>query len=188
MLWLLLIVLLPLWFVGTFYLVYTGWLQISRKSTYVPFIPSDIAGIDAMISRLNLQGTEKVIDIGSGTGTIVFRLAERFRSMPITGIEIHPVLHVFALIKKYVFFRKQPITLLRFDAATLSLAQYDVVFLFMLSTFVDQVLVPKFEKELPRGAKVISYVFRMKSAHFIEEEILLDKNGWKNKIFLYRKK
>lgn len=187
MLWILLFVLIIFWCVGVFYLGYTFYLQIKRKKLYVPFIPADRKGIDAMIDAVNLKGTESVIDIGSGSGSIVFRLAERFPDLRISGIEIHPLLYLFSKIKKKLIFSKADIHLEKADAATHAYGSYDVIFLFMLSTFVDQVLVPKFEKELRPGTRIVSYVFKMSSKQFKEDVIELPFKGWKNKLYVYTK-
>jgi len=183
----LLLLLVVLIFAGCIYLIMSTFYRITRKKVYVPFVPADAAGISAMCKAVGLRGDEKVIDLGSGWGTIVFYLAKKYPKLRITGIELHPVLHLIAKLHQLLGYQSRDITLIRGDAAAVSLESFDIVFLFMLSPFVNQVLVPKFEKELRKGAMVVSYVFPMKSKSFQEEKVQLPVHGWKNAVYIYRK-
>lgn len=183
----LVLVLSVVWIIGIGYLSYTFYLKMVKQEEFVPFIPSDPEGITVMCDLVGLKGNEKVIDVGSGWGTIVFFLAKNFPKLNITGIEIHPVLHFIAWLRSIFFRKSTKIRLIRGDAAKISYSSYDVVFLFMLSPFVDGVLVPKIEKELSVGSKVVSYVFRMNSPLFSEKQVRIPGHGWKNTVYLYTK-
>ncbi len=176
------------WIAGVWYLCANFIISLKNKEKYVPFIPSDSRGITAMARAVGLQGTERIIDIGSGSGTILFALAKDFPKLEMTGIEMNSFLHIWATLRKKIFFQKQNISLICGDAQNFKYTDYDVIFLFMLSSFVDGVLVPKFNKELRKGTKVVSYVFKMKSADFKEQEIDLGGKGWRNKVYVYTKK
>ncbi|PIY17820.1 hypothetical protein COZ14_01880 [Candidatus Dojkabacteria bacterium CG_4_10_14_3_um_filter_Dojkabacteria_WS6_41_9] len=177
-----------LWLVGITYLSLALFYRLTRKEVFVPFVPSDTKGIETMCEAAAMQGTESVIDIGSGWGTILFFLATKYQKLQLTGIELNPLLHLIATIRKQLFHWQSDITLLRGDATTISFNEYDVVFIFMLSSFVNKVLVPKFEKELRPGARVVSYVFPMKSALFTEKKMEIPAHGWKSNVYIYEKK
>jgi cyclopropane fatty-acyl-phospholipid synthase-like methyltransferase len=176
------------WILGVSYLCWELYYRLAKKEVFVPFVPSDVAGVESMCEAVKLTGNERVIDIGSGWGTIVFFLAKRYQNLTIAGVELHPLLHVFALLWKAIKYRKSNITLYRKDAALLNYSSYDVIFVFMLSDFLNKVLAPKLEKELKPGAKVVSYVFAMKSTAFDVEELSIPAHGWRSKVYVYTKR
>lgn len=184
----LLIFMLLLWTAGVWYLFANLTVSLKKKDMFVPFIPSDARGVTAMADAVGLQGNERIVDIGSGSGTILFSLAKKFPNLQMTGIEMNSFLHVWAKLRKFFFFRRAAITLHCGDAQNFNYGEYDVIFLFMLSSFVDGILVPKFNEELRTGTKVVSYVFKMKSADFDEQEIDLGGKGWMNKVYVYTKR
>lgn len=185
--WLLITIVGIIWLLCTTYLLIGIYYKLTRKEVFVPFIPADAKGIDIMCDVLKLTGTERVIDVGSGWGTILFYLVNKYPTMKLTGIELHPVLHLLAVIRRFLFHRISDMTLLKRDASTFNYENYDVIFLFMLAPFVNKILVPKFEKELKKGTKVVSYVFRMKSKAFTETKLVVPAHGWRSAIYLYEK-
>lgn len=185
---LILIIAIILWVIGVSYLSLELYFRLAQKEIFVPFIPSDPTGIQKMCDAVNLTGSEHVIDIGSGWGTIVFFLAKRYQNLTIDGVELHPVLHLFASMWKRVKYATSKITLFRKDAALLDYSSYDVIFVFMLSNFLNKVLAPKLERELKTGAKVVSYVFAMKSPAFDVQEVSIKSHGWRSKVYVYTKK
>ena len=184
----LIVIISVFWLIGVTYLSVAFFYRLTRREVFVPFVPSDTKGIESMCEAAAMKGTESVIDIGSGWGTILFFLATKYKKLRLTGIELNPLLHIFASIRKKLFHRQSDITLLRGDATTISFKEYDVVFLFMLSSFVNKVLVPKFEKELRPGARVVSYVFPMTSTKFTEKKRGMPAHGWKSNVYIYEKK
>lgn len=185
--WAFIILATILWFVGVLYLIYATFYRLTRKEIFVPFVPADKNGIDAMCQAVGLTGKEKVVDIGSGWGSIVFYLAQKFPKISVTGIELNPMLHLVSLVKKSLFYRSSNISLSRGDAVVFDYKKFNVVFIFMLSPFVNKVMVPKLETELRKGAKVVSYVFQMKSDLFTEKKIILPVHGWKSAVYVYEK-
>ncbi|PJA15936.1 hypothetical protein COX64_00115, partial [Candidatus Dojkabacteria bacterium CG_4_10_14_0_2_um_filter_Dojkabacteria_WS6_41_15] len=83
-----------LWLVGITYLSLALFYRLTRKEVFVPFVPSDTKGIETMCEAAAMQGTESVIDIGSGWGTILFFLATKYKKLQLTGIELNPLLHL----------------------------------------------------------------------------------------------
>lgn len=176
-----------IWLFGVSYLGLVFYYRLTRKEVFVPFVPADTKGINTMCESLQLRGDEKVIDIGSGWGTIVFHLIGKYPRLSVTGIELNLVLHLIAVLRKLLFHARKSIRLIHGDAARQDYRDYDVIFLFMLSPFVNKVLVPKFEKELKKGTKVVSYVFPMKSKAFKETVIQLPAHNWKSAVYIYEK-
>ena len=185
--WFVVIIVSFFWLIGVLYLLFGLYYKITRKEVFVPFVPADTKGVDSMCEAINLKGDERVIDIGSGWGTILFYLVDKYPKLSLVGIELHPVLHFFAVLRRFFFHRNSDIELIKGDAANIQYDGFDVIFLFMLAPFMNKVLVPKFEKELKKGTKVVSYVFRMKSSMFKESRIILPAHGWRSAVYLYEK-
>lgn len=185
--WFLIIIASFLWLIGVSYLLFGIYYKVTRKEIFVPFVPADIKGMDSMCDAIKLKGTERVIDVGSGWGTILFYLVDRYPKLSLVGIELHPILHLFAMLRRFFFHKNSDIELIKGDAAKISYDRFDVIFLFMLAPFMNKVLVPKLEKELKVGTKVVSYVFRMKSSQFKESRIILPAHGWRSAVYLYEK-
>ncbi|MCC7303884.1 class I SAM-dependent methyltransferase [bacterium] len=187
MLWLVIIPISIIWVLGLLYLLLVVYYRLSRKEIFVPFIPADKRGIDMMCEAVGLQGTESVVDVGSGWGSIVFHLLDTYPRLAVTGIELNPLLYLLSMLRKTIFYPNRNIKLCRGDAEKFSYKNFDVVFLFMLSPFVNKVLAPKLETELRIGAQVVSYVFRMKSNKFKETRVKLLEHGWKSAVYVYEK-
>ena len=70
-------------------------------TTRVPFVPSPIKDLERLIKYLELTATDKVLDIGSGNGRVVF-VFENLTPARVMGIEAGLWMHLVALIhKKY---------------------------------------------------------------------------------------
>lgn len=184
-----LILLIIVWFIGVYYLAFTFYTKLTRKDTYVPFIPIDKRGLDHVFSQIKLSENSKIIDIGSGWGTVLFYLAKSNSKLLITGIELNPLLTLFSKIRKFMGGSKyKNINIITGDASSLEYSEFETVFLFMLPGFVQKVIIGKLEKELKKGAVIISYVFPVKSDKFEIKEIQFDYKSWRNKMYICTKK
>jgi SAM-dependent methyltransferase len=172
---------------GLSYLLIDFYLRFTQGNYFVPYVSADHFGIEQMLNTLNLKGVESIVDVGSGTGSIIFQAAKKFPTISLSGIEINPFVYAISQIKRIFSYKNKKIEFILGDATALDYRKFDVVFVFMLSTFLDEKLMPKLEKELKKGAIIASYVFRIKSTKFSEEEILLPTKSWRQKIYIYRK-
>jgi cyclopropane fatty-acyl-phospholipid synthase-like methyltransferase len=176
--------------IGLTYLMLEYYFKFTQNELYVPFVPADRKGIENVLTHAEIDGSENVIDIGSGWGSILFLLLDKYPSLSVTGIEINPFLSVVAWVRKILWYRTSKMSIINKDARDLTYEAYDIVFVFMLSSFLDKVLAPKLAAELRPGAKVISYVFAMHSDAFSVEEFTLPASGqgWRSKVYIYTKK
>lgn len=83
---------------------------------------------DQLIRRLNLQGTEKILDIGCGDGKITFELAEIVKEGQVVGMDLSGDMVRFAS-QHYQVAKHQNLCFVRADASGIPFRKvFDVVF------------------------------------------------------------
>lgn len=134
-----------------------------------PFLPTSSKNIDSMFQilrkqssirqRLEMKQNIQFLDLGSGDGRVVFRAARESLFHRSIGVEINPVLHGFASIRRAVqpkywnstnFYMK--------DLWKMNLSNSHVIAVYGLHPIMDK-LGQKMVNELPNGAIVVSNVF-----------------------------
>ncbi len=125
----------------------------------VPFVPTPAAVIETMITEAQLRPQMLVLDLGAGDGRVLRRAMRRLSDIRAVGYE--GALGVWLLAKfRNLFSSKKPDMRMR-DFFHENFSDADVIFTY-LSIDLMQKLLPKFEKELKPGAKVISNTFSFK--------------------------
>lgn len=126
----------------------------------VPYVPSTRGQIRKMIDAADIQEGEHIADLGCGDGKILFMAEKYSKGASFTGFEIAPMPVIFFYLKK--LFNRSKAVLQTRDFMKEDFSKYSVVFLYLLPETLDKLL-PKLEKELPKGARVISNVFTFKN-------------------------
>lgn len=124
-----------------------------------PFVPTPMEVANQMVTVANLKPGQKVYDIGCGDGRVVY-LAGKKPSINATGYELSPFIYLLARIRAFFWNSKAKIRFRNFKHQDLSDA--DVVFCYLLPETMTHLSI-KLEKELKKGAKVISYSFPIKT-------------------------
>jgi SAM-dependent methyltransferase len=125
----------------------------------VPFVPTDYAVVDSMLSAADVQTGERLYDLGCGDGRIVIRAAKSFGADAV-GIDINPerIAESKANAEKEgvagrVEFREQNL----FEA---DFRDADVITMYLLS-WVNLRLRPMFFRDLVPGTRLVSHAFTM---------------------------
>lgn len=164
--------------------MHMGFIMRSFKNT-IPYVPTSKKIIRKMIKLANIQSNEKIIDLGSGTGRIIFALGKVY-SGEIIGIEKSHYLYLLSKLKQY-FVRKNNIKLIHGDFNNHSLKDVNVVMLFITPEGIKEIE-KKLSEELPQGARIISYMFPLENKEkFREEKIPLKGKKKTNYLFVYNK-
>lgn len=180
------VIFLLIWMVVFFALILQYVLNIFGGKYAIPFLPTPIRIVDMMLKLGKVKDEEKVLDIGSGTGSIVIRAAQKLK-VEATGVEINLFLHI---IGNMMSFLTPKLGILKLKLGSMfkeDLSKYDVLMLFLTTSFMEKYLVEKFEKELKKGARIVSYTFRFKSKKFKEREFETGNKGFGKHIYVYTK-
>ena len=164
--------------------MHMGFIMRSFKNA-VPYVPTSRKAVRKMIELANIENNEKIIDLGSGTGRIIFALGKVYTG-EIIGIEKSFYLYFLSKLKLF-FIRKKNIKLIRGDFRNYSLKDINVVMLFITPEGMKGIG-KKLVEELPQGARIVSYIFPLENkTGFEEAKIPLKEKKKTNYFFVYNK-
>ena len=112
-----------------------------------------------MVEMADLRGKETVYDLGAGDGRLVVAAKKEHPDIRAIGIEFVPT--VWALGKAYIWYSKQEVEFVCGNVLKRNVSDADCIFLYLIPGLMDK-LEKKFDEELKKGTKVISYAFRFK--------------------------
>jgi len=153
---------------------------IGYMATDVPFVPIQNAVVEKIVA-LAPAHNGIFYDLGSGEGRVVVAMARRYPEMRAVGVEKAPLpqlLTKFRLAKKpdnaHFIFK---------DMHGVSLADASYVYIYLL-TKITHDLEPKFEKELKKGARLVSCDFPLKNREPKEKHVI-QKGGSRHTLYVY---
>lgn len=125
----------------------------------VIFVPTPPEVVDAMLKLANVTSKDVVYDLGSGNGIIVVTAAEKYGARAV-GIDIDPqrVKEANERIQKAGV--QDKVTILNEDLFQADISEATVVTLYLLPS-LNQKLIPKLNKELKPGTRIVSQSFDM---------------------------
>ncbi|MEC5399445.1 class I SAM-dependent methyltransferase [Uliginosibacterium sp. H1] len=146
-----------LWLSGFAALALIYW---SSFRTQVPLFLSNRITVHKLAAWLPPQGTVKLLDIGSGTGSLLTRLARLRPDWALTGIESAPAPYV---LSRWLARKLPQLHLVRGDFWKHSLAGYDVVYAFLSPVPMGD-LWRKAVREMRPGSWLVSNSFAIPGA------------------------
>lgn len=138
--------------------LFISYTVIPRVWGDAPYVGSKREKVERMLRVAKLTETDRVVDLGSGDGRLVFAAARKGVDEAV-GYEIHPVLvwrsKFLALVLRLpnAIFRAQSFW-------DISLSEFNVVLVYQLPRVMIR-LAKKFSEELPPGARIISNSFEL---------------------------
>lgn len=141
--------------------------------TRVPFVPTPIRDLEKLKDLGFLKSGEKILDLGSGDGRVVFKL-EKMGMWP-AGTELGRWMYYWAKIRKLwlnskaEFFRK--------DLFGMSWKEYNVIYCYLYPPLMRRVG-EKAKTELLPGSKVISRDFPIPNLRLIAKVHIRDKHDF----------
>jgi SAM-dependent methyltransferase len=124
-----------------------------------PFVPTPMAAVEKMLSLAKIKSGDKVYDIGCGDGRMVYLAAKEYNADAV-GFELSPLVYALARVRHFFWRSKAKIVFGNFKKHNLSDA--DVIVCYLLPETLAR-LQKKLDRELKKGAKVISYAFQVGS-------------------------
>ena len=147
------------WRIATTWLLALALLPLHASADQVPYVPTPMNVVDAMLSLANVGPKDMVFDLGSGDGRIVIEAARRYGARAV-GIELDP-----ALVAKSQAAAKRAgvadrATFLRQDIFLTDFQQATVLTLYLLPD-VNLQLRPRILFELRPGTRIVSHDWDM---------------------------
>ncbi len=153
-----------------------------------PFVPSPNVVVEYMLKLSGLKAGEVLFDMGSGDGRTVIMAAKTFGARGV-GVELREDLAKKALGNIHAHGLDDRVTIVNDDMFNVNLTSADVVYLY-LTTSANEKIKPKLERDLKKGARVVSHDYEVvgwrpeKVENFCENPQL----GYpSHTIYLYRK-
>ena len=125
----------------------------------VIFVPTPPEVVEAMLKLANVTAKDVVYDLGCGDGQIVTAAARDFGATAV-GIDINPVRVKEANERVAKAGVQNKVKILNEDLFTANISQASVVTLYLLQT-LNEKLIPKLNKELKPGTRIVSQTFTM---------------------------
>jgi cyclopropane fatty-acyl-phospholipid synthase-like methyltransferase len=125
----------------------------------VIFVPTPAEVVTAMLKLANVSSKDLVYDLGCGDGMIVTAAAKEFGAHAV-GIDINPVRVKEANERVQKAGVTDKVKILNEDLFEANISQATVVTLYLLQT-LNQKLIPKLNKELKPGTRIVSQTFSM---------------------------
>jgi len=126
---------------------------------YVPFVPTEKIVMKKMIEAAELQDGQTVYDLGCGDGRLLIEAMKK-KQIKAYGVEVNRFISWLAKFRMWL--NKYKATIIKANFFKVSLEESDVIFCYLFPK-VMQDLQEKFEQELKKGTKIVSYCFPVKN-------------------------
>lgn len=129
--------------------------------TGAPWVPTPKDRVRKMLQLAKLKPGQKVIDLGCGDGRLVHIASKEFGARA-TGFEFSPLIYAMAKVAQPFYrFKGSHAKILFRNFFGVDLSDADVIVCYLLPHSMQKVR-KKCERELKKGARVISYAFPIK--------------------------
>lgn len=181
-----------------YFMVFRVFYILTTFKKQVPYVPSPRRAIKKMVeasgiveqAKANSKTVVKVIDLGCGTGKMIFHIARLTpKNARLYGIEQSRLLYYCSKLRLFFSPRKSRVTFLRGNWSTVNLDAFNYTFLFLTTPGFNSLL-SKFKNELSAGSKVISYLFSLPDTADVKNIFDVQKVAWrgKDRVFVYTRK
>lgn len=131
----------------------TSWL-------FAPWIPISSEELERLGKLLKLKPSDTFYELGCGDGRVVRYIAKKYKCRCV-GVELNPFLYLICLIGQIGYIGTNKSTFILGDLFQQNLKNADCIYLFGLPKVLNGRIKVKLEKELPKGATVVSYGFQV---------------------------
>lgn len=125
-----------------------------------PYVPTKQKLIQNILDEANLKRGQRFLELGCGDGRVVRFAVKKYGAKGV-GIDVNPLVLLLAQIKTRME-NILNISFLRQNVSDADVAEFDVVYLFLLPELLDK-LTDKLEKETRDRVLIISHGFQIPS-------------------------
>ena len=122
-------------------------------------MPSSPSAVRAIVGLIPESTEGKIVDLGSGWGSLAYPISARFPGLEVVGYELSPIPWLYSRLKG-VLVRRGNLALHRRNVFDADLSDVDVVVVFLHPAAMRR-LREKFERELRPGCLVLSNTFEV---------------------------
>lgn len=125
-----------------------------------PFVPTAKKDFERISKLAGVIGEKKLtfIELGCGSGRVLFNFAKRFSDLNIIGVEMNPFLFFIAKLKASDPSLKSIVTIKLSSLYTTDLQSADIIYFYLMPKVMSKIRL-KLEQEIKSGTKIISYAF-----------------------------
>lgn len=145
-----------------------------------PFVPTPFKAVHKVLKAAKIKKNDVIYDIGAGDGRFVHFAAKDYGAKA-TGFELNPFVYYLAKLRQKFWGWKGK--MIRADFTKHSIADADIIVCYMMPNTLKK-FQKKFEAELKKGTKVVSYAFPVGDWK-PKEEIPKDKKEKISRILVY---
>lgn len=156
-----------------FTFAYGGW-------SGAPWVPTKKADIKRILQLVELKEGVKFYDLGAGDGRLLTAAAKR--GAEAVGYEISILQYFMTQLRTLFLNKKIRCKIIYKDFWFVNLKDADIIYFFLIPRTIKKLKL-KLEKELKKGARVISYAFSINGW----EALKVDKNKGRPSIYLYER-
>lgn len=143
-----------------------------------PFVPTSMRAVHKVLKAADIEKGAKLYDIGAGDGRFL-HFAEKDYEANATGFELDPFVYFLAKLRQWFWNWNGKVIRGNFEKYDISDA--DVIICYMLPKTLAK-FQKKFDRELKKGAKVVSYAFHIGDW---EPKKVIPKKEKISQIFIY---
>lgn len=144
-----------------------------------PWFPSEQSVVKRMVDMAKIRSSDIVYDLGSGDARILIEAARRNKKIAkLIGVEINPFANMLSKILLKISGCGNRIEIRRQDLFKTNLKDADVIFVFLLQKTNNR-LEKKLKKELKKGTRVVSHLWKFKNMKLVSADERL-------KVYLYK--
>lgn len=148
--------------------------QAPLRRPDIHWVPTPSAVVDAMLKLADVQPTDVVYDLGCGDGVIVATAAQKYGARAV-GIDIDPQRVKEATERAQKMGVSDKVEIRQGDLFEADIKDATVVTLYLLQS-LNIKLMPKLQKELKPGTRIVSQSFSMGEAWPADKQI--EVNGY----------
>lgn len=153
----------------------------------VPFVGAPIQTLKEIEKAMDIKDTSVVYDLGCGDGRVLFHLRKNNPNAKYVGIENSLFPYILANFNNWLLKIKKEkgIKIIRGNFFGTDISDATHVFTYLYPNIMDDLL-PKFDKELKNGTRLVSASFHFTAKKGVQE-VDLKRNGYKivKKLYIY---